>query len=105
MRHDEGGHGTGSLIFSFVLGGLAGAGLALLFAPLSGRETREKISDFAEDVKDRAECYVDEAKYKVRSTVQRGKEFAEEKKSAITSAIEAGKEAYEKEKEKHAKGA
>mgnify|MGYP003402398559 FL=1 len=37
----------------FVLGGLIGAGLALLFAPRSGKDTREKLSDMARDAADR----------------------------------------------------
>lgn len=37
----------------FVLGGLIGAGLALLFAPRSGKATREKLSDMARDAADR----------------------------------------------------
>jgi gas vesicle protein len=37
----------------FVLGGLIGAGLALLFAPRSGKDTREKLSDLARDAADR----------------------------------------------------
>lgn len=36
----------------FVLGGLIGAGLALLFAPRSGKDTREKLSDMARDAAD-----------------------------------------------------
>ena len=103
MRHDEEGYCGGSLLFSFLLGGLVGAGVALLFAPKSGRETREKIKELAEDVKERAECYVDQAKGKVTSTVGKGKDFFMEKKSIITTAVEAGKEAYEKEKERLAK--
>ena len=37
----------------FVLGGLIGAGLALLFAPRSGKDTGEKLSDMARDAADR----------------------------------------------------
>lgn len=39
-------------LFSFLAGGLLGAGLALLFAPQSGKKTREQIKDLAEDMKD-----------------------------------------------------
>lgn len=92
MREDN-GYSTGSVFLSFLLGGIVGAGLAMLLAPQSGRETREKIREFAEDVKDR-----------VASTVEKGKDIFEQKKSAITTAVEAGKEAYEKERERLSRG-
>ncbi len=82
-------------------GGLVGAGIALLMAPQSGKETREKIKDLAGDIKEKATDYAGQIKGKVTSAVEGGKEFFEEKKSLVTAAIEAGKEAYEKEKEKH----
>jgi len=39
----------GSVFGAFLLGGLVGAVLGLLFAPRSGKETREMIADKAED--------------------------------------------------------
>ena len=95
--NDEGGFSSGSVLLSFLLGGMVGAGLALLLAPQSGPETRKKIMDIADDVKERAEEYMAQAKEKVTSTVEMGKNFVEEKKSLIAAAFEAGKEAYEKE--------
>jgi gas vesicle protein len=89
---EESGYSAGSMFLSFLLGGVVGAALALLLAPQSGRETRTRIKDFAEGVKE-----------KVTSSVEKGKELFEEKKTAITKAVEAGKEAYEKEKERLAK--
>ncbi|MCX8118723.1 MAG: YtxH domain-containing protein [Desulfobacterota bacterium] len=103
MKHEEGGYGAGPLIFSFFLGGLIGAGVALLLAPKSGRETREKIKGLAVDAKSKAEEVIDQVKSKVTSVLEKGKEVIEEKKSMLSTAIEAGKEAYEKEKEKLAK--
>ena len=56
------GCSSGSMLVSFLLGGVVGAGLALLLAPQSGDETRKKIGDFADDVKDRAMDYVEKNK-------------------------------------------
>lgn len=103
MKHEEGGYGAGPLIFSFFLGGLIGAGVAILFAPKSGRETREKIKELAVEAKGKAEEVIEQVKSKVTSAVEKGKEVIEERKSVLGTAIEAGKEAYEKEKEKLAK--
>jgi len=100
---EEGGYSAGSIFLSFLLGGIVGAGLTFLFAPKSGSETRQKIREFAEDMRDKTKDYVDDVKGKVTTGLDKGKEFYEEKKSIITSAIEAGKEAYDKEKEKLAK--
>jgi gas vesicle protein len=42
---------TGSkMFFSFLSGAAIGAGLALLFAPQSGKETRRQIKDFSEKI-------------------------------------------------------
>ena len=94
---DEEGFSSGSVLLSFLLGGMVGAGLALLLAPQSGPEARKKIMELADDVKEKAEEYVAQAKEKVVSTVEKGKTFVDEKKSLLTAAFEAGKEAYEKE--------
>ncbi len=103
MRHDEEGCGASSMLLSFLLGGLMGAGVALLLAPKSGRETRQRIRELAEEAREKADDYAEQAKTRVNSAIEKGKGFVQEKKSIITSAIEAGKEAYEKEKERLAK--
>lgn len=100
----EEGYSSGSMLLSFLLGGIVGAGLALLVAPQSGKETRQKIRDLADDVKERSTEYVDKAKDTFSSVVDDGKGYYEGKKSLVKSAIEAGKEAYEKEREKLSKG-
>jgi gas vesicle protein len=82
---------------AFVLGGIVGAGVALLLAPQSGTETRRKIEELTDDVKEKAADYADIAKEKVVSTVDKAKELYKEKKVAVSAAVEAGKEAYEKE--------
>ena len=51
MKQEESGYSAGTLIFSFFLGGLIGAGIALLLAPKPGKETVEKIKEFAEETK------------------------------------------------------
>ncbi|MEW6570019.1 MAG: YtxH domain-containing protein [Nitrospirota bacterium] len=100
---EEGGYSTGSILLSFLLGGLVGAGIALLLAPQSGIETRRRIREFTDDVREKAKDYAGDVKEKITAGVHKGKDFVSEKKTIITTAIEAGKEAYEKEKERLSK--
>jgi gas vesicle protein len=100
---EEGEYGAGGMFLSFLLGGIVGAAFALLLAPQSGRETRTRIRELAEDVKDRAKDYAVDVKDKVTSSIEKGKGLYDEKKTAITKAVEAGKDAYDKEKERLAK--
>ncbi len=85
--------GGASVVLAFLAGGLIGAGLALLYAPMSGRETREKIGGLAGDLKAKAENWTGDVKAKVES-------FIEEEKSVIKAAYDAGREAMAKEKAK-----
>jgi gas vesicle protein len=100
---EEGGYGNGSILLSFLLGGLVGAGVALLLAPQSGRETRQKIRDLTDDIREKAVDYAGGVKEKITSSIDKGKDFVHDKKSMISTAIEAGKDAYEKEKERLSK--
>lgn len=100
---EECGYSTGSVFMSFLLGGLVGAGFALLLAPQSGRETRQKIRELTDDVKEKAVGYAGDVKEKLTGGIDKGKELYEEKKSMISTAIDAGKEAYEHEKERLSK--
>ena len=48
MAKDENG-GAGTILLAFILGAVSGAAVALLYAPASGRETREYLGDKAEE--------------------------------------------------------
>lgn len=100
---EEKGICAGTVLVSFVAGAAIGAGLALLYAPKSGSEMRETITDFAEDAVDKIKEYTKEAQEKIKSAIEDGKETIVEKKSILASAIEAGREAMNKEKERVSK--
>ena len=76
---------------AFIAGGMVGAGLALLYAPASGRETRERIGGLTEDLKKKSEEWSGDVKQKVER-------FIDEERSVIKSAYDAGREAMAKEK-------
>ncbi len=45
---------TSHMVGATLIGGIAGAGLALLFAPRSGKETRQKIQENVDNLKEEA---------------------------------------------------
>ncbi|MEW5948399.1 MAG: YtxH domain-containing protein [Thermodesulfobacteriota bacterium] len=98
MASDDRGYSAGAVVLSFFIGSLVGAGLAVLLAPASGRETREKIKGWADTGKDRIAGLGGELKEKAAHVFEHGKEYYEQKKQILSSAIEAGREAMEKEK-------
>ena len=78
-----------SVLMPFLVGGIVGAGIALLFAPKAGREVRDDIKRLTTRTKDQ-----------VSSTIDQGRLLYEEGKTAVTNAIEAGKTAFLQVKEK-----
>jgi len=87
---------AGGVFMAFLAGGLIGAGLALLYAPVSGTEARVKINEVVDDMKKKTEGWGVDIKKKVDS-------FMEEEKAIIKAAYDAGRDAMEKEKAKYAK--
>ena len=83
MARDEGA-GSGSVLLAFVLGAISGAAVALLYAPASGRETREYLGEKAREGRERAQAAAD----KGREIVQQGRE-------TLATAIDRGREAYQ----------
>lgn len=91
-----------SLLPAFLIGGLIGAGIALLMAPQSGQETREmlrdrgvelkeKAKDTAEDTKHRAERVLEETKDRAESLRHRGQEMMQETRDKVESEVQAAK--------------
>jgi gas vesicle protein len=83
-----------SLLVPFLVGGLVGAGVALLLAPKSGKEVRKDIKDLAMTTRD-----------KVVDTVEMGQELYDKGITAVKGAIEEGKRAWTERREKHLKAA
>ena len=60
-------NGNGSLSSCFFLGALVGAAVALLYAPRSGKETRQYLAKKTKKLKDNAENVYQETKDTARS--------------------------------------
>ncbi len=82
---------VGSILSALAIGALVGAGVALLFAPQSGVETRDQIAQRGREVKDRAEQALADAKTVLNN-----------KKNEISVAVEAAKVAMRDERSRQA---
>lgn len=104
---DDRDSGASGIILSFLVGGVVGAAVAILFAPRSGRETREMLSDRLRESKDRGRQFRDRALAKGREIledageyVERQKDGLERQRERITAAVEAGRQAYREDKDR-----
>jgi gas vesicle protein len=109
---------SGDVILALVLGGIIGATAGILFAPASGKETRKKLKNMSDDLEEKAEGFVGEAKEKVAHFAHDAREKAEgfagevrskaehfahdakekvlDQKDRLEAAFDAGRKAYDK---------
>jgi gas vesicle protein len=87
MSNEQGSEAV-HVLLAFLLGATTGAAIALLYAPTSGKETRDFLSEKARQSRDKAA----EAAQKAREAFNRQKE-------SLGSAIERGREAYRETRE------
>ena len=83
MTKDESA-GSGSILLAFILGAVSGAAVALLYAPATGRETRDYLNDKAEEARQRA-----------ADAAAKGREAISQGRDTLSTAIERGREAYQ----------
>lgn len=93
----------GNIFVGFLLGAVVGGGIALLTAPRSGRETRDKLRGFAGETSDRIRKIAEDAEEKIAEVMHEGKETIAHKRDMVKAAVEAGREAMAAEKAKYAK--
>ena len=101
MAEECRGHGMGNIVVAFLAGAAIGGAIALLTAPRSGKETRAKIRDGADDLREKLQQIVAEAEGKIRQTVEEGSSALREKQELVKTVVKAGKAAYDKEQAKH----
>jgi len=99
MANDR-GCSLGAVGLAFVTGGLAGAAVALLLAPQSGRESREQVRGYARRAEEQVQELADTATDLMDQTVDKGHEFVQEKRMVLAEAVEAGRTAMQRERER-----
>ncbi len=93
MADDRDGGG----LVAFLFGAVVGAGLALLLAPRTGKETRELLKEKSEEFAKRAKEGMGDSRERTEDFIQKGREFIEAQSERLVSAFEAGKEAMREE--------
>ena len=81
--------------FMWFLAGLGlGALAGVLYAPRSGRETRQAILDAADDSRDYLTSRGQQAREQVSQWTTRGKDVVKQQKEQFKAAYDAGRQAY-----------
>jgi gas vesicle protein len=83
MAREEGA-GTSNVLLAFILGAVSGAAVALLYAPATGRATREFLGEKAREGRDKA-----------TEAADRGRQAISQGRDTLAHAIERGREAYQ----------
>ena len=86
-------------LVGFGAGTVVGAVTALLYAPQSGLETREKIKDRVSDISEKATDIIDQSREAIDEAKDRMADAYEEAVDRTSSAIEQAKEKLGKKKE------
>jgi gas vesicle protein len=79
----------GGYVTAFAIGAALGAGVALLYAPRSGKDTRKLLTKKGRELKDKAGDLLEDAT-----------DLIQEKKAALAAALESGKEVIREGKAK-----
>jgi len=72
------------VLLAFLVGAVAGAAVALLYAPATGTETRELLGEKSR-----------EGREKAAALAEKGRQAINEGRETLSTAIERGREAYE----------
>ncbi|MFI5087813.1 MAG: YtxH domain-containing protein [Terriglobales bacterium] len=84
--------GNGFLWFLTGLG--IGAAIGVLYAPASGRETRETLATKAEEGRHRVVEQAQRAREQANEWVEKGRDVVSQQKEQFKSAYDAGRQAY-----------
>lgn len=99
------------IALAFLIGGAVGAGIALLYAPQSGKDTRKDIAKTArkikretvnivEDAIDTINDFADDVKEKISDLIDSGKDISDSAKKELLKNLEHGQKTIEKQKKR-----
>lgn len=91
---------VGSKISYFIVGLGIGTLVGILFAPKSGEETRDFLSQKADEGREYAQKKARELRERAEDLIERSKEIINREKGSLAAAVEAGKETYQRERTK-----
>jgi gas vesicle protein len=94
------GNDSGSKLTYFVAGLGIGIAFGLLFAPTTGEETRDYLTQRAEDGREYAQRTARDLRDRANDLVERGRQVAKQSTESVSAAIDAGVDAYKREKSK-----
>ncbi len=87
-------NGMGMNVMGFVLGVVVGAGVALLFAPATGEDTRRRIGEQATKLRDTAGRKLSSARDVASQKFNDAKHAMNDLKGDAQNAVDAGREAF-----------
>ena len=87
----------GSNFLYFLTGISVGALIGILFAPQSGRETREFITSRAEEGRGYVKKKSQDIRGRANEYVNQGNDIIQDQKEHLSAAIDAGKQTYKSE--------
>lgn len=99
MAHDK-EFSAGTMALLFVSGAAIGAGVALLLAPQSGRQSQDQLRGYARRAQDGLHEFVEQASDAISQTVEKGQELVQAKSSVVTEAIGAAGDRLREERER-----
>ena len=86
MSENNNGSAVPTICAAFAVGALVGAGVAMLMAPRSGKESRDMMCRKTRDLKDAAEDAIEHGKQLVGEARQKAGELYEKGKDAVKEA-------------------
>jgi gas vesicle protein len=82
------GNGGGGMFVAFIAGAIAGAAVALIFAPATGEDTREFLGQRARESKDRA-----------AEAARQGREMLNKQRETLTTAFDRARDQFQTARE------
>jgi gas vesicle protein len=92
VRKEKNNMAADDCVKGLIIGGLIGVALGILYAPKSGKETREEISHSADELLKKTQAQYEEICNKIEKLADQEKELLLRKKEKIKKVLEAGAE-------------